>query len=163
MIMTNNQAVLLPQTEALIHFARSNILKVIGFVEESAVELENAQNLAFECGYKAYPNGSWRDEKDCILPQELLIFHTQGVEDKAMEMDAEEQSLQYFLEEEEKSRAINERYPSNPEGHVLYCCRGHEQFHTTAGWMECGTCGMVMTPGDEERYYDSLVAAGQCL
>ena len=54
-------------------------------------------------------------------------------------------------------------YPANPAGHTLYCSRGCNQLWTTAGFDECGACGQVMSPANEEAYYQRLIAAGQCL
>jgi hypothetical protein len=56
-------------------------------------------------------------------------------------------------------------YPDNPAGHTLYCPRGCNQLSTTAGYDECGACGSIMRPGRaaEENYYESLIAAGQCM
>lgn len=56
-------------------------------------------------------------------------------------------------------------YPDNPDGHTLYCPRGCNQLSTTAGYDECGACGSVMRAGPEaeEDYYNSLIAAGQCM
>lgn len=65
-----------------------------------------------------------------------------------------------FKQEELDIEAV---WPSNPAGHTLYCPRGCNQVHTTAGHDECAACGAVMTPENEESYHDGLIAAGQCM
>lgn len=54
-------------------------------------------------------------------------------------------------------------HPNNPDGHTLFCPRGCNQLRTTDGYAECGACGSVMGPEQEDQYYDGLIAAGQCM
>lgn len=70
-----------------------------------------------------------------------------------------EHALRFKTEE----LAMEQAHPSNPNGHTLYCPRGCNQLHTTAGYDECGACGALMTPMNEDQYYDGLCAAGQCM
>lgn len=58
--------------------------------------------------------------------------------------------------------AMDACHPGNSSGHVLYCPKGCNVLHTTLGYSECGACGALMTSGNEDQFYDALIAAGQC-
>lgn len=65
--------------------------------------------------------------------------------------------------EEADSLDMQRAYPSNPNGHTLYCPNGCNAMHTTAGYDECGACGARMTPHCLDDFEDSLVSAGQLM
>jgi len=70
--------------------------------------------------------------------------------------------LMAFLGEVE-SLSFAARYPSNPQGHTLYCPRGCNALHTTSGYSECAACGCVMSSEARDLFEDSLEAAGQLM
>lgn len=155
---------MLELTEALLHNARVVILEMTHATQE---ELNNEKDMvrhyAYEAGLKAN-----RDDLPVQndLPSLVDIPYYMGVCQAQSNEDFEEEN-KAIEQEWEKAQArmmeLRVMYPDASEPRWLYCPHGHNVVFSKAGYDECAACGSIMTEAAEERYYETLVAVGQCM